>query len=124
MDLKGAQRKLIVRRNKNKLRQGPNFKRLDYVEPIDSRHLYIQEYEIRFVPLDNFKGSVAIGGFANYFYLGLGFEKADDLAARRTLVINNNCANLRIAIHSFFNQFLAKYETETERERSGLLDQR
>src|SRR2546427_10406698 len=98
MDLKGAQSKLIVRRNKNKLRQGSNFERLDYVEPIHSRHLYIQEHEIPFFPLDNFKGSVDIGGFANYFYLGLRCEKAWDLAPLRTLGVKNNVLHLRIAI--------------------------
>src|SRR4029077_6393625 len=92
VDLKGLHSILVIGGGKNDLRNGylPVQQLLDHGKAIQSRHLHVQEHEVRRVLFNEVNGFQAIGSMGNDVYIVHRFEQITEFVPGELFVINND----------------------------------
>jgi hypothetical protein len=93
MNLEGAQRVRIVRRDENDRRQLCAFEIVHDLEAVHARHLDVEEDEIGLGPVDHLDGARAVGADADDFNVGLQLEQCLKAIARELLIVNDHGSN-------------------------------
>ncbi len=92
MHLKGFHRVLVVSRHEDHRRV--LLHQFQDLEPVQLRHLHVEEEEIRLELRDGLDGFETVGAFGNDFDIRVRREVLSHDAAREILVINDNGAEL------------------------------
>lgn len=89
MYIKGAQRILVIRCNKNDERESRDIEVKQDVEPVEVGHLYIQKHEVWILISNRIDCFASISRFANYFNLRVLFQHLANSIAGERFIVNN-----------------------------------